>query len=277
MIVVTGATGNVGRTLVQVLASAGEQVTAVSRRPPALPAGIRHHQADLADPSSLEPALNGADSLFLLVGPDGDILKPQDILGVVKAAGIRRVVLQSSQGAGTRPAASSHSHLRAFEAAVQQSGLEWTVLRPGGFDSNTFAWVPMVREQRIVAAPFADIALPTIDPADIAEVGAAILRDGSHAGRTYELTGPALVSPRQQAQAIGDALGTPLQFVEQSRDEARARMLQFMPEPVVNGALDILGDPLPVEKRMSPDVEQILGRAPRPFTAWAARNIDAFK
>jgi uncharacterized protein YbjT (DUF2867 family) len=277
MIVVTGATGNVGRTLVQVLASAGKQVTAVSRRPSDLPAGVRHLQADLAEPGSLEPALDGADSLFLLVGADGDSLKPPDIVDAVKAAGIRRIVLQSSQGAGTRPAAPSHSHLRAFEDAVQQSGKEWTVLRPGGFDSNAFAWVPMVRAQRIVAAPFADVALPTIDPADIAEVAAAVLRDGSHAGRTYELTGPAPVSPRQQAQAIGDALGTPLRFVEQSRDEARAKMLQFMPEPVVDGTLDIIGDPLPIEQRVSPDVEQILGRAPRPFAAWAARNIAAFK
>jgi uncharacterized protein YbjT (DUF2867 family) len=134
-----------------------------------------------------------------------------------------------------------------------------------------------LRAQRIVAAPFADVALPTIDPADIAEVAAAVLRDGSHAGRTYELTGPAPVSPRQQAQAIGDALGTPLRFVEQSRDEARAKMLQFMPEPIVDGTLDIIGDPLPIEQRVSPDVEQILGRAPRPFAAWAARNIAAFK
>jgi uncharacterized protein YbjT (DUF2867 family) len=135
----------------------------------------------------------------------------------------------------------------------------------------------MVRAQRIVAAPFADIALPTIDPADIAEVAAAVLREGRHAGRTYQLTGPAPVSPRQQAQAIGDVLGTPLRFVEQSRDEARAKMLQFMPEAVVDGTLDILGDPLPVEQRVSPDVEQILGRAPRPFAAWAARNLAAFK
>jgi uncharacterized protein YbjT (DUF2867 family) len=277
MIVVTGATGNVGRALVQALSSAGEQVTAVSRRPSDPPAGVRHLRADLAEPGSLEPALDGADSLFLLVGADGDSLKPQDILGVVRAAGIRRVVLQSSQGAGTRPAVLSYSHLRAFEDAVQQSGLDWTVLRPGGFDSNAFAWVPIVRAERIVAAPFADIALPTIDPADIAEVAAAVLRDGNHAGRTYELTGPAPVSPRQQAKAIGDALGTSLRFVEQSRDEARAKMLQFMPEPVVDGTLDILGDPLPVEQRVSPDVEQILGRAPRPFAAWAARNVAAFK
>jgi uncharacterized protein YbjT (DUF2867 family) len=277
MIVVTGATGNVGRTLVQALASAGEQVTAVSRRPSDLPADIRHQQADLAEPASLEPALDGANSLFLLIGPDGDSLKPHDIIDVVKAAGIQRVVLQSSQGAGTRPAGPSHSHLRGFEVAVQQSGLDWTVLRPGGFDSNAFAWVPMVRAQRIVAAPFADIALPTIDPADIAEVAAAVLREGRHAGRTYQLTGPAPVSPRQQAQAIGDVLGTPLRFVEQSRDEARAKMLQFMPEAVVDGTLDILGDPLPVEQRVSPDVEQILGRAPRPFAAWAARNLAAFK
>ena len=122
MIVVTGATGNVGRTLVQVLASAGEQLTAVSRRPSDLPAGVRHQLADLAEPGSLEPALDGADSLFLLIGPDGDSLKPHDILDVATAAGIRRVVLQSSQGAGTRPAAPSHSHLRTFRGRCPAVG-----------------------------------------------------------------------------------------------------------------------------------------------------------
>ena len=273
MIVVTGATGNVGRPLVQALAAAGEQVTAVSRRlsDADVPEGVQHRQADLAEPESLKPVLDGADALFLLVAGES----PRGILEVARAGGVRRVVLLSSLGAGTRP--ELYRHPRAFEDAVRQSGLDWTVLRPGGFDSNAFWWAEMVRSQRMVAAPFGDVGLPTIDPADIAEVAAVALRDGSHAGRTYELTGPTPISPREQAQAIGDALGAPVRFVEQSRDEARAQMVQFMPEPVVDATLDIMGEPSAAERRVSPHVEQFLGRAPHVFAEWAARNIAAFR
>ncbi|MGN9843933.1 NAD(P)H-binding protein [Nonomuraea sp. H19] len=271
MIVVTGATGNVGRELVSLLTAAGEQVTAVSRRPAPLPEGARLGQADLAEPDGLKAAFDGADALFLLVaGPDA-----QAILDAAKAGGIRRVVLLSSQGAGTRPHV--YPHPVAFEEAVRGSGLDWTILRPGGFDSNAFAWAEPIRAHGIAAAPFGDVGLPTIDPADIAAVAAAVLREDGHSGRTYELTGPQAVTPRERAAAIGEALGTEVRFVEQTREEARAQMLQFMPEPVVEGTLAILGTPTAAEQQVSPDVERILGRAPRAFADWAARNIAAFR
>ena len=281
MIVVTGATGNVGRPLVQALTAAGEEVTAVSRRLSAAdgPAGVRLRSADLAAAESLRPALDGARALFLLLAGQHLVAgeDPRAVLDVITGSGVRRIVLLSSQGAQTRPAAMSHSRLRAFEGAVKQAGLEWTILRPGGFYSNAFAWAGPVRSQRAVAAPFADVALPWVDPADIAEVAAAALRDGSHAGRTYELTGPALISPRERARAIGDALGTPVSFAEQSREQARAQLLQFMPEPVVDGTLDILGEPTPAELRVSQDAGQVLGRPPRTFADWARRNVEAFR
>ncbi|WP_440070976.1 NAD(P)H-binding protein [Streptosporangium sp. OZ121] len=277
MIVVTGSTGNVGRVLVRALAEAGERVTAVSRRPSDMPEGVTHHRADLADPQSLRPALDGADALFLLVAGAGEHLNPRGILDVARAAGVRRVVLQSSQAAGTRPESGSHAPLRALEDAVRRSGLEWTVLRPGGFDSNAFAWAETIRSRRTAAAPFGDVGLPVVDPADIAEVAAVVLRKGEHAGHTYELTGPAPITPRLRARAIGDALGTPVRFVEQSREEAREQMLRFMPEPVVDGTLAILGEPSAAERRVSPDVERILGRAPRAFAEWARRNVGAFR
>ncbi|MFE2036311.1 NAD(P)H-binding protein [Streptomyces scopuliridis] len=274
MIVVTGATGNVGQALVELLARAGEQVTAVSRRAPeggALPAGVVHRAADLADANGLGPVLEGADALFLLVAGDD----PEAILSAAKAGGVRRVVLLSSQGAGTRPDA--YRHPAAFETALKGSGLEWTVLRPGGFATNTFQWAQSVREQRTVVAPFADVALPAIDPADIAAVAAAVLREDGHGGRTYELTGPAALSPRQRAQVIAEALGEPVRFVEQPPEEARAQLLEFMPEPVVAATLAILGAPTAVEQAVSPDVEKVLGRAPRSFTEWTVRNLPAFR
>ena len=191
-------------------------------------------------------------------------------LDAARAGGIGRVVLLSSQGVGTG------SHPSTLEDPVTQSDLEWTLLRPGGFGSNTLQWAEMVRARRMVGAPFGDVALPTIDPADIAEVAAVALRDAGHVGRTYELTGPASVSPRQQTMAIAGALGEPVRFVEQSRAEARAQMLRFMPEPIVEATLDILGTPKAAEQRVSPDVEQVLGRPPRTFAQWAARNVTAF-
>ncbi|WP_406398091.1 NAD(P)H-binding protein [Streptomyces sp. NBC_00879] len=279
MIVVTGATGNVGRPLVQALTSAGETVTAVSRRPSdaQAQAGVRHRQADLTEPESLKPSLDGADALFLLVAGGGEGVSASGILDVAGAAGVRRVVLLSSQGARTRPLSPSHAPLRAFEDDLRHSGLQWTVLRPSGFASNAFLWAESIRARRTLAAPFPGVGLPVIDPADIGEVAAAVLRDAGHAGHTYELTGPSPVSPREQAEAIGQALGTRVRFVEQSRDEARAQLLRFMPEPVVDGTLAILGEPLAAEQRVSPAVEQILGRPARTFARWAQRNVAAFR
>lgn len=275
MIVVTGATGNVGRPLVRALAAAGEQVTAVSRgiTAPDVPEGVRQLRADVADPAALGPALDGADALFLLTSGDL-VLGGGDIDGALEAArarGVRTVVLLSSQGVG------SLRHPPGFEDAVKGSGLEWTVLRPGGFGSNAFLWAESVRERREVTAPFGDVALPVVDPLDIAEVAAAALRDTGHAGATYELTGPVPLSPREQAAAIGDELGEAVRFVPQSRAEARAQMVRFMPAQVVDATLAILGTPSAEEQRVSPDVERVLGRPPRRFAEWVARNAAAFK
>lgn len=272
MIVVTGATGNVGQPLVRALVEAGEQVTAVSRGVADAPAGVQVHRADLLDPVSLEPALHGAKALFLLTS--GEFMARGnlgDVVDVVRAAGVRRIVLLSSQGVGTG------RHPSALEDAVKRSGLEWTMLRPGNFAANAFQWAEMVRARRMVAAPFGDVALPAVDPADVAEVAAVALREPGHEGGVYTLTGPAPVSPRQQAAAIGDAIGEPVRFVELSRAEARDTMLRHMPEPVVEATLGILGAPSGAEQRVSPDTERLLGRPPRTFAEWAARNVAAFR
>nr|BFD88203.1 hypothetical protein StreXyl84_76040 [Streptomyces sp. Xyl84] len=194
-----------------------------------------------------------------------------DVVEAVRAGGVRQIVLLSSQGVSTG------DHTSGLEDAVTRSGLEWTMLRPGGFHSNTLRWAAAVRGHRTVTAPFGDVALPTVDPADIAGVAAAALTDPAHTGNVYELTGPAAVSPREQTAAIGAALGEPVRFAEQSRSEARAEMARFMPEPLVERTLDILGAPSPGLRRVGPDVERLLGRPPRTIAQWAARNDAAFR
>ncbi|MYQ43454.1 Uncharacterized conserved protein YbjT, contains NAD(P)-binding and DUF2867 domains [Streptomyces sp. LamerLS-316] len=281
MIVVTGSTGNVGRTLVAALTAQGEKVAAVSRRPlpVELPEGAHHAQADLGEAESLRGVLKGADALFILLA--GEMLaggeSAETLLGVAKEEGVRKVVLLSSQITATRPDAGSHDRLREFEEAVRGSGLEWTVLRAGGFASNAFAWAESVRAERTVLAPFGDVALPVIDPADIAEVAAVVLHEDGHAGQTYELTGPVAVTPREQAADLAELLGEKVTFVELTREAAAAHMGQFMPAGVVEGTLDILGRPLPAEQSVSPDVEKVLGRPAAPFAAWAGRSLPAFR
>ncbi|MEU8531451.1 NmrA family transcriptional regulator, partial [Streptomyces sp. NPDC048629] len=148
---------------------------------------------------------------------------------------------------------------------------------PGASPTPASAGVLASVSRRACPAPPPDTGLPVVDPDDIAEVAAAALREEGHAGHVYELTGPALNTPRELAAAIGAALGEPVRFVEQTRAEAHAEMARFMPEPVVETTLDILGEPTPEEQRISPDVERVLGRAPRSFADWAARNAAAFR
>ncbi|MEA5366873.1 NAD(P)H-binding protein [Amycolatopsis sp., V23-08] len=262
MITVMGATGNVGRPLVRVLAAAGEQVAAVSRqKTPDVPDGVRVVP-------SVESALDGVEALFLMV--PGGFAPLDDLLAAARSAGVGRVVLLSSQGVATG------RHPTVLEDSVRASGLKWTMLRPGGFASNAFQWAESVRTARKLAAPFGDVALPLIDPQDIAEVAAsALLSDRS--GDIYELTGPAAITPRQQAAAIGEALGEQVDFIPQTREEALQTMLAFMPPEVADATLNILGAPTPREQQVSPDVARVLGRPPRPFAEWAARNAAAFK
>ncbi|MQY04852.1 SDR family oxidoreductase [Actinomadura macrotermitis] len=273
MIVVTGATGNVGRTLVRTLAEAGEQVTAVARRitQDDVPAGVRAVAADLADPAGLRPALDGARALFLLVAGED----PEGIVAAARESGVTKVVLLSSQGVGTRPEA--YRHPARFEAAVAGSGLDWTVLRSGGLASNAFAWAEPIRAHRTAAAPFADVALPFVDPDDVAAAAAVVLREDGHKGATYVLNGPVATTPRERAAAIADAIGEPVAFVEQTRQEAHDQMAQFMPLPVVEGTLSILGEPTDEERRVSPHLADLLGRSATPFADWARRNAPAFR
>lgn len=279
MIVVTGATGNVGRPLTRALAEAGQQVTAVSRHAAAVPDGVRHLVADLAEPADLKPALAGAKALFLLLS--GDLhaagANPADIIGAAEASGVRRVVLLSTQGVATRPSGPTRIAMRALEDTLRESGLEWGILRPGGFASNTLWWADSIRTQRVVAAPFGDVGVPIVDPSDIAEVAAACLLDDRHTGGVYELTGPEVITPRRQAEAIAAALGSPVRFHDLTRDEAKAAMARSMPAELAEDTLTILGSPNPAELRVSPDVQRVLGRSPRPFADWAARNIAAFR
>jgi uncharacterized protein YbjT (DUF2867 family) len=269
MIVVTGATGNVGRLLVQALTEAGEAVTAVSRHPQ--DDGARHRRADLAEPGTLKPVLDGADALFLLTAGG----RPGEIVDVARAAGVRRVVLLSSLGAGTRP--DRYPPFVMFEAAVRDSGLDWTILRPGGFASNTFLWAEQVRAERTVAAPFGDVGLPHIDPADIAAVAAVVLTGPDHQGEALTLSGPEPLTPGDQVAALARALRRPLRYEPLPDEEARAGMAaEGTPPDLIDAFFRFFSAGEFDDSAVTAAVHEITGRPPGTFGHWARAHAGLF-
>ncbi|WP_243061906.1 NAD(P)H-binding protein [Humibacter sp. RRB41] len=272
-IAITGVTGQVGSALADQLAADGHTILGLARSATSTTAQGRYlpRAVDLDDAAAFSSAVVGADALFLLATGE----HPEQVVSAAASAGVRHIVLLSSQGAGTRPDA--YRGASAFESAVRASGLSFTILRPSGFASNSFGWAQPIRDGGTVFAPFGDTALPVIDPRDIAAVAAAVLSSpDAHVGAVYELTGPEAVTPRQQTDAIAAAIGRPLDFVELTREDALARLSTVMPSEIADATLGILGGPSVRESSPTDAVERLTGRPATPFSSWAADHATAF-
>jgi uncharacterized protein YbjT (DUF2867 family) len=273
MFLVTGATGNIGREITQQLAAAGLPVRVVVRRADAvLPAGVERAVGDLNEPRSLEPAFAGVRAAFLS-GYQG----LPDTLALMAAAGVRRVVLLSSSAApgGDITNAVARYHIES-EAAVKASGLEWTFLHPNSFMTNTLQWRPQLAAGDVVRAPFADVAIATVDPRDIAAVAVTALTTDGHNGRGYAITGPESLRPAGRLRILSEVLGRELRFEAQSNAEARAEMSQTMPAEYVDAFFSFFVDGTVDETTVRPTVAEVTGRQPGTFRQWAQAHADAF-
>lgn len=275
MILVTGATGNVGGELVRALADQGEQVRALVRDPARpLPDGVQPTLGDLDKPESMVAALDGVDAVFLLPG----YRDMPGLLAAIRQAGARRVVLLSggSAGGGDMSNAVSAYMIRS-ETAVRDSGLAWTLLRPMGFMSNTLRWLPQLRAGDVVRDAFGGVAVANIDPFDIAAVAMAGLLDDAHAGQTYTLSGPQALLPADRLRILGEALDRDLRFEGLSNDEARTQMTASMPLEYVEAFFNFYVDGALDESLVVSTVADLLGRPARTFEQWVAAHIDDFR
>jgi uncharacterized protein YbjT (DUF2867 family) len=276
-ILVAGATGNVGGAVVRALADAGVPVRALARSglAPDLPAGAEAVRGDLDDPASLEAPLDGAAAAFLLPG----FSDMPGVLARARAAGVARVVLLSGSSAEDdehhRDDAITR-YMRASEDAVREGGLPWTILRPSGFMTNALEWRDQLRAGDTVRAPFADVRIAAIDPADIGAVAAVALRDDAHAGTALRITGPEPLTADDRVRILGAALGRPLRLDPQPDAETRAEMSASMPAPYVDAFFSFYVEGKLDESVVLPTVEQVTGRPPRRFAQWAAANAGAF-
>lgn len=275
VILVTGATGNVGAELVGALAEAGRPVRALSRagRADGLPSGVEAVTGDLNRPETVRDALDGVTALFLMPGYGGQ----RQVLADARDAGVERVVLLSGKSAGTGDTANAVAgYLIDAETAVRESGLAWTFLRPTSFMSNALQLADQIRKGDTVRVPFPDVYTTDIDPYDIARAARSALLSDEFAGRTLELTGPEALLPADRVRVLGEVLGRDLRAVGLTHEETRAELEARMPTPYVDAFFAFFVDGTLDESVVLPTVREVTGRAPRAFADWARAHADAF-
>lgn len=278
-ILVTGATGNVGREVTAQLVSAGAGVRAFVRdaRTSRLVPGVEVAEGDLSAPGSLDRALSGIEAVFLiwpLLSSDG---APAVVAAIARTA--RRLVYLSSSGvdddAGrqTDPINQLHADM---ESLIEASGLEWTILRANTIASNTLGWAGQIRGGDVVRGP--DIAATAvIDPRDVAAVAARVLTSDEYSGTRHVLTGPAVLSRAEQVRLIGAAIGRPVRFEKVPVPVARTQMLADGRPPALVEALLASAETRPASELVTTAVEQITGTPARTFRDWACDHADEFR
>jgi len=280
-VLVTGATGRVGRLVVAELLAAGVPVRALTRRPSAaeLPAAVEVVAGDLTAPESLDAALQGVGAVFLLwTAP------PTTTDAVIErlAAHTRRVVFLSSPHQTPHPFFQQPNPMAALHAGIERSiaaaGLAATMIRPGMFASNvTFWWADAIRNGGVVRWPYGAAETAPIDERDIAAVAARALYQDGHASGDYVLTGPESLSQAEQVSIIADTIGRSIRFEELTPEEFRRETEGRWPPPVVNMLLSAWGAAIGQPAFVTSTVADIVGTPARTFRQWAADHADAFQ
>jgi NAD(P)H dehydrogenase (quinone) len=225
-VVVTGATGHLGRLVVEHLLAGGlpaDQVVAAARRPEGFPEGVRTAAIDYDDPASLEAAFAGAESVLLISGTDVGqrVAQHGRVIDAAKAAGVRRVVYTSAPHADTTALVLAPDH-KATEELLRSSGLAWTILRNNWYTENYVGAVEQARATGVLLTSTGDGRVASASRDDFAAGAAAALVGGDHDGRVYELTGDVAWSADELAAAASAVLGVPVVAQQVTSDEHRA-------------------------------------------------------
>ena len=275
LILVTGATGQVGRRLVSELLEAGASVRALTRSPataglPDLVDLVTGEFADLPDGIFDDVA---AAFVFPAQGA-------ADFAAAAAAAGVPRLVLLSSLAAALeherdRGSASQVHHSR-IEDAVRGSGTAWTILRPGTFANNLLSWAQPIRFSGGVTGPYPTSAQAPIHEADVAAAAAAALTHDGHDGQIYPMTGPQALTRVAQLDVIGAAIGRELTFTETTPAEFRAEMSRYgVGDDIVAMLLDYWRDTVD-EPDTVRSPERLTSRPARTLAQWAREHAGDF-
>jgi uncharacterized protein YbjT (DUF2867 family) len=282
MLLVTGATGNIGRELAGELDAAGAVFRVLVRDPASaagLPASAERVLGNLDDPATLVSAFAGADKLFLLtpgIGTD----HVRHAVAAAQAAGLRHIVHLSSFNVlgDPMPAMGRWHHDR--EQIIRGSGIPATFLRPGGFMTNALDWLPAIRDGGYVLDPVGPGRYAPVDPADIAAVAAVALTEDGHQGKEWVLTGDEALTVTEQVQILCAATGLHIEVREPAtpEDAVRARFPHGAPaalsDAIIEGFALMRADTTGFR---TDAVQRLLGRRPGTFAAWCVRHALIFR
>ncbi|MEV0388419.1 NAD(P)H-binding protein [Nonomuraea sp. NPDC050643] len=269
-ILVTGATGTIGRQIVAQLVERGVRVRALTRNPATatFPGAVEVACGDLAEPRSLAPALEGVTGLHLITFGGDDYASLQtgpELVELAAKAGVTRVSVLSGWDETS------------VEEALRAGDLGWTRLQCVEFMANARDWVTSIREEGVVRV-FGDHPGAVVHEADIAAVAVTALVEEGHAGQTYLLTGPQALRPAERVRLIGEAIGREIRFEELDAEGYRALMrASGVPEDMIEFGVQLGANPPEAGGVVLPTVEQVTGRAGRTFAQWAGENAALFR
>ena len=265
---VIGAYGTVGSLVVEGLLSAGTSVRGTSRtfRTGELPDAVEMVRLDLAEPDTLPAALEGIKKVFLYANPE----HAGEFVSAAQAAEVEHVVLLSSASV-VEPTMQHTRNARmhaVVEEALQESGIAWTFLRPTTFATKTLSWARAIQAGEALRIAFLQLRTASIHERDIADAAVAALTGAGHEGKGYWLTGPQGLTQQEHIEAIGAAIGRPIDVAEVAPEDAEPRLPEFM----IRTMTELMKDPCVVTSA----VEEITGVPARSFRQWAEDHVDDF-
>ncbi|HZG17051.1 MAG TPA: NmrA family NAD(P)-binding protein [Candidatus Bathyarchaeia archaeon] len=268
-ILVTGATGTVGRHVVDQLIQMGQKVRALTRNPlqANLPNDVEVVAGDLSDPSTLVSALVGISGIHLITtGAEYTPLQTgPEIVELAEKAGVRRITILWNGEKGT------------FERAVEASGLEWTQLQAFEFMANARKWANSIRAEGVVRDLFGGSRIASVHEADIGRVAAVTLTEEGHAGKIYTLTGPESLSVQDKVRIISEVIGREIQFIESSEEEEREQMRRMgVQEDAIDYVISWHLNPPKSAYTVLSTVEEVTGHKPYTFAEWVKENAGFF-
>lgn len=268
-ILVTGATGTVGRHVTEQLVRRGVAARALTRNPERartmLPAGVEIAAGDLMKPETLRDALKDVEGMFLIVSsdePQADLNTDPRVVAMAASAGVKRVVVLVGFEEGP------------VEEAVRASGMEWTLLKPVEFMANVLSdWAPSIREEGVVRELNGDAPSARVHEGDIAAVAVEALLGNGHHGQSYVLTGPEVLTRKEAVRAIARGIGKDIRFVELTEEEARQRWReQGYDGDSIEFFVQMAYQPPEAGYTVLPTVERVLERPARTLAEWASEH-----
>lgn len=274
-ILVTGATGNVGRHIASALAGGGLEVRALVRDPgsAALPRRVEAVRGDLSSAATLEPALRDVESVYLMW--PGLPVDPLVVRTIAEHG--KRVVYLSTDVADIADGEQPSSYHQEIERLIRNSGARWTFLRPIDFATNTLGWAGQIR-QGVVRWPYGRASRSLIHERDIADVAVHVLTSAGHDRARYVLTGPESITHAEQVRIIGEEAGREVRWEDLPLETAREQLTAAWGNAAfVEARLKAWGTFVDSPERVTDTVERLLGRPARTFRSWARDHADDFR